>query len=164
MLFPTLYRFHMKDREEAADKAEYDYYIRMRKKAGINGYIMFYKFNSQKMTAIHMMDSIMQRNRIPTDTLSFAGLFNVEVQDTLWNGLSQMLYTDLLRTKKTEKWADYKKAQEDNLHLMRQRIEGIEKDRDKRLLMGDNLEDADDIYYGNNTLTVDGQSLHFAHA
>lgn len=147
---------NVKDREEAVDKAEYDYYIRMRKKAGINGYIMFYKFNSQKMAAIHMMDSIMQRNRIPTDTLSFAGLFNVEVQDTLWNGLSQMLYTDLLRTKKTEKWADYKKAQEDNLHLMRQRIEGIEKDRDKRLLMGDNLEDADDIYYGNNTLTVDG--------
>lgn len=143
-------------REEATDKEEYDYYVQMRKKAGINGYVMFYKFNSQKLAAIHQMDSIMRSDHIPVDTLSFAGLFNVEVQDTLWTGLSQMLYTDLLRTKKTEKWTDYKKAQEDNLDLMRRRIEGIEKDSDKRLLMGDDLEDADDIYYGNNTLTVDG--------
>ena len=39
---------------------------------------------------------------------------------------------------------------------MKTRIDGIENAEDKRLLMGDDLENASDMYYGNNTLTVEG--------
>ena len=155
--FKRLYpKYKNMKREDATDKAEYDYYVQMRKKAGINGYLMFYKFNAQKMAAIEMMDSLMRRNNIHTDTLTMAGLIRTDVQDSLWNGLSQMLYTDLLRTKKSTLWADYRKDQLANLKLMKTRIDGIEHAQDKRLLMGDNMEDANDIYYGNHTLTVDG--------
>ena len=42
------------------------------------------------------------------------------------------------------------------LQKMAENIHGIEHDKDKRLLMGDNMDDADDRYYGNPTLTVDG--------
>lgn len=155
--FKRLYpKYKNVKREDAADKAEYDYYVQMRRKAGINGYLKFYKFNTQKMAAVAMMDSIMRHERIDTDTLTFAGLFHVEVKDTLFSQLSQMLMTDLFRTKKSAKWTDYRKSQQDNLQLMKSRIDGIEHDQDKRLLMGDNLEDADDIHYGNPTLTVDG--------
>lgn len=155
--FKRLYpKYKNVKREDAADKAEYDYYMQMRKKAGINGYLMFYKFNAQKVAAIEIMDSLMRRDNIPTDTLTMAGLIHTDVKDSLWNGLCQMLYTDLLRTKKSTLWADYRKDQLANLKLMKTRIDGIEHAQDKRLLMGDNLEDANDIYYGNRTLTVDG--------
>ena len=39
---------------------------------------------------------------------------------------------------------------------MEKNIHGIEHDPDKRLLMGDDMTDADDRYYGNPTLTIDG--------
>ncbi len=143
-------------REEAADKAEYDFYLRMRKKAGINGYLMMYDINRQKAVAIAMMDSIMRRENINADTLTLKGVLMQEVQDTLWNSLGEMLIADLLRSGKTVSWTDYKKSQADNLQLMKTRIDGIENAADKRLLMGDDLENAADIYYGNNTLTVEG--------
>ena len=155
--FKRLYpKYKNVKREDAADKAEYDYYMQMRKKAGINGYLMFYKFNQNKVAGIQMMDSIMRRNHVDTDTLTMAGLMNAEVNDSLWNNLCQLIYTDLLRTKPTVRWADYRKEQQANLELMRTRIDGIENVQDKRLLMGDNLEDATDIYYGNPILTVPG--------
>lgn len=155
--FKRLYpKYKNVKREDAVDKAEYDYYMQMRKKAGINGYLMFYKFSAEKMAAIDMMDSMLVANHIGTDTLTLNGLVHAEVNDTLWNSLSQMLYTDLLRTKLSTPWNDYKKSQADAFQLMKRRIHGIEHDQDKRLLMGDNLEDANDIYYGNSTLTVDG--------
>ena len=143
-------------REEAADKAEYDFYLRMRKKAGINGYLMMYDINRHKAVAIAMMDSIMQRENINADTLTLKGVLMQDVQDTIWNRLGEMLVTDLLRSSKTTSWTDYKKSQADNLQLMKTRIDGIENAEDKRLLMGDDLENASDIYYGNNTLTVEG--------
>ena len=143
-------------REEVADKAEYDFYLRMRKKAGINGYLMMYDINRHKAVAIAMMDSIMQRENINADTLTLKGVLMQDVQDTIWNRLGEMLVTDLLRSSKTTSWTDYKKSQADNLQLMKTRIDGIENAEDKRLLMGDDLENASDKYYGNNTLTVEG--------
>ncbi len=49
-----------------------------------------------------------------------------------------------------------KQTNRSDLELIRQRVNSIEHDADKRLLMGDNLEDANDRYYGNSTLTIDG--------
>ena len=42
------------------------------------------------------------------------------------------------------------------LQQMAKNIHSIEHDQDKRLLMGDKMEDADDRFYGNPTLTVEG--------
>ena len=42
------------------------------------------------------------------------------------------------------------------LREMAKNIHGIEHDKDKRLLMGDDMDDADDRYYGNPTLTLEG--------
>ena len=42
------------------------------------------------------------------------------------------------------------------LEQMAKNIHSIEHDADKRLLMGDNMDDADDRFYGNPTLTIEG--------
>lgn len=42
------------------------------------------------------------------------------------------------------------------LKQMAKNIHSIENDQDKRLLMGDNMDDAEDRYYGNATLTIEG--------
>lgn len=147
----------VKSEDEVADKAEYAYYKEMRKKAGINGYLTFYAYSQQKSVAIEMMDSLLQKADIAeADTMKLWHVAGIEMADTLWDGLCQMLAVDILRTEKTATWGDFKKQQADNLALMSRRINGIEHDADKRLLMGDDLENADDRFYGNPTLTIDG--------
>ena len=42
------------------------------------------------------------------------------------------------------------------LKEMAKNIHSIEHDQDKRLLIGDNMDNADDRYYGNPTLTIEG--------
>ena len=39
---------------------------------------------------------------------------------------------------------------------MKQRLDGIENDADKRLMMGDDMDNPDDRFYGNNCLQVEG--------
>ena len=148
---------NVKSDADVADKAEYAYYKQMRKKAGINSYLTFYTYNLQKAKAIEMMDSLLlTANVASADTMNLWHVVGTEMTDTLWNGLTQMLTADLLRAGKTSTWGDFKKQQADNLDLMARRIYGIEHDADKRLLMGDDLENADDRFYGNPILTIDG--------
>lgn len=140
-----------------ADEAEYKYYLRMRKKAGINGYLTFYSFTLQKDSALNVMDSIIRAQpQVAYDTLTVRGMVHLQVSDERWNNLAQYILADLLRADGKKPWKDFRKDQKAALELMATRINGIEHAKDKRLLMGDDLDDASDLYYGNNTLTVDG--------
>ena len=98
-LFPK-YK-NVTSRDSAKDKKEYDFYIRMRRKAKIDQYLSYYEAAN--------------RSRDNLDSLSLTRLAEME-----------------------------------------KNIYGIEHDTDKRLLMGDDMEDADDRFYGNPTLTIDG--------
>ena len=88
-------------RDSAADKQEYDFYLRMRREAKIDQYLRYYEIASRSLDRL--------------DSLSLT-----------------------------------------RLKQMAANIHSIEHDQDKRLLMGDNMDDADDRYYGNPTLTVEG--------
>ena len=88
-------------RDSAADKQEYDFYLRMRKKANIDNYLRYYE--------------IANKSKDNLDSMSLTRLAEME-----------------------------------------KNIYGIEHDQDKRLLMGDNMDDPDDRFYGNPTLTIEG--------
>lgn len=140
-----------------ADEAEYQYYMRMRKKAGINGYLTFYGFAIQKDSALNVMDSILHvQPKVNYDTLTVNGMEHLEVADERWGNLAQYIFSDLVRTDGKKLWKEFRNEQKSALELMATRIYGIEHAKDKRLLMGDDLENADDRFYGNNTLTIDG--------
>ena len=140
-----------------ADKQEYAYYMEMRRKAKINSYLMFYEIAGKKEKLIGEMDNLLRQTKVNVDTLSLAGMLNTEVKDTLVrNTFIQAIMTDLYRTPLTTKWNAYVEKQRSAYALMEKRIYGIAHDKDKRLLMGDNMDDATDRFYGNNTLNVDG--------
>lgn len=142
---------------QVTDKEEYAYYLRMKKKAGIASYIRFYGYTRQKNMCIGKMDSILHTQPdLSVDTLTLTGMMHLEVPDTLWGAYAGTILTDLLRAKRTMLWTDFVKKQHDDLELMARRINGIEHDADKRLLMGDDMNDPDDRFYGNNTLNVEG--------
>lgn len=148
---------HVKSADEASDKKEYDFYVKMRKKANINSYLMFYDYARQKLAAVNMMDSLLRHHPgMTVDTLTMNGLPYVAVTDTLWEPLNQMILTDVMRTSGETTWTQFVQSQKDNVAQMKTRIDGIENAQDKRLLMGDDMDNADDRYYGNPTLTIDG--------
>ena len=142
-------------REQAVDKNEFDFYQRMKKKAGITGYLKFYQYTQAKHNQLLKVDSAL-RLHFHIDTLQVAQVMRMESADSVFQKALQALYVDLMKADKEMKWTAFVEKQNQDLDLMKRRIEGIEKDADKRLLMGDDMTNAADRFYGNNILTIDG--------
>lgn len=139
------------------NRGEYDYYLRMKKRAGISSYIKFYGYSRQKLQVRQKMDSVLRSlPGVQIDTLTIGGMMQTKVADESWEKYVSSILADLLRSDRSLTWSEFMKAQDDALELMASRIRGIEQDADKRLLMGDDMKNAADRYYGNNTLNVAG--------
>ena len=139
------------------DKEEFAYYLDMRKKAKINSYLTFFEISIKKQQALASADSIV-RGKIGAgvDTLTLGGLTKLSVEDPRWATYLNYMLADLFRTPLSTKWPAYLNKTRADHALMARRIHGIEHDKDKRLLMGDNMLDAADLSYGNNNVGVDG--------
>ena len=139
------------------DKEELTYYLDMRKKAKINSYLTFFEISIKKQQALASADSIV-RGKIGAgvDTLTLGGLTKLSVEDPRWATYLNYMLADLFRTPLSTKWTAYLNKTRADHALMARRIHGIEHDKDKRLLMGDNMLDAADLSYGNNNVGVDG--------
>ena len=147
---------HASDSAEAANP-EYAYYRQMRKAAGINRYLLYYKATKAKMKVMERMDSALKTlPNVHTDTLRLASLARVPAPTTTWADDCQALLVDLMKAKEGTTWPAFVAQQHSAFRLMGQRIRGIEHDADKRLLMGDDMGDAADRFYGNARLTVEG--------
>ncbi|MBO1364309.1 S8 family serine peptidase [Prevotella sp. A2931] len=156
-LFPKYKNVKSEAEVAADDKDEYAYYLKMRRKAKINSYLMFYEHSIEKQKLMARMADLLNQTKVNVDTLTLRGMLDEEVADTLAkNTFLQYIMTDLYRVPLDTKWNDYVKKQRSDCALMEKRIYGIEHDKDKRLLLGDDMDDADDRFYGNNTLNVDG--------
>lgn len=158
--FKRLYpKYKMVDEQhpEVSDPSEYAYYLRMKKKAGIASYIRFYGFAQQKAVAIQRLDSTLRtRPTVDADTLTVGGLLRAEAPDSMWVPRVEMILADLMRSDPSTRWPDFVRQQGEALELMARRLHGIEHDADKRLLMGDDMNNAADRFYGNATLDVEG--------
>lgn len=156
-LYPKYKNVKSAEQVAPADREEYAYYVDMRKKAKINSYLMFFEISTKKQQALTSIDSIVHAMpKLSVDTLTLKGLISLKVTDSRWDNLVQAMVTDLYRTPLTTTWNKYLASQRADHQLMARRIWGIEHDKDKRLLMGDNMLDANDRYYGNNNVGIDG--------
>ena len=151
--FKRLYpKYKNLTKETATDKAEFDFYERMKKKAGIESYIKFYQYNILKLSAIQKMDSILRKTpNIDRDTLTLKTIMSLPIKEKEWESSTEMILADLLQSDKDELWKNLAINKEKELATIKKRIGSIEQDPDKRLLMGDNMEDASDRFYGNRS-------------
>lgn len=92
---------------------------------------------------------------------------SVSSRDSVEDKKEYDFYVQMRRKAKIDQYLNFYEAacrSRDNLDSlslvrlaeMEKNIRGIEHDADKRLLMGDNMDDANDRFYGNSTLAVDG--------
>jgi subtilisin family serine protease len=149
----------VKDGDDEANMwpLEYAYYKKVRKKCGVGSYMMYYQFSQQKAVTLAKMDSLLHTvKNLNPDTLTVAGLFTQEVEDSAWAQYGQEIYVDLMKAEPTQTWPEFMKAQAEALKQMAHNLWKIEGEADKRLLIGDNLKKADDRFYGNGKLDIEG--------
>lgn len=145
------------DRTAVKDTAEYIYYERMKKKAGIISYIKYAEYTAIKNQAYMLMDSVLSTiPAVKKDTVTISGLMHLPIENEAWNKAYQTLFADIYQAKKGMLWNQLLSKHQAQFDLMKKRIEGIEKDADKRLLMGDNMNDPKDRFYGNPILQIEG--------
>lgn len=145
------------DTTAVSDPREYSYYLKMRKKAGIDSYLTFYEYNKIKNRAFCHLDSMLNRHApAMADTISIGGVLALAAGSPEDTQAVETIGVDILKAGDEAKWSSIINAHRENLDLMRRRVEGIEKDTDKRLLMGDNLKDESDRNYGNTHLMAAG--------
>ena len=77
-------------------------------------------------------------------------------QDPAWGNAYQTLFVDMFKSGKKSLWKDVHKQHRNTFALMQKRLYGIEHDADKRLLMGDDLKNPSDRFYGNSLLQAKG--------
>ncbi len=149
-LFP---KYKGADESTVTDRDEYEYYMKMRRKAGIDSYLKFYAYNMVKDEAYRYIDSVaiavygQLPDTLKVSTVTASGSGNSRFEEALG-----VIGVDLLKAGSNASWNQLLTTHRDALSLMEKRLNSIEGDQDKRLLMGDNLKDANDIYYGNPCL------------
>lgn len=153
-LFP---KYKGMDSTAVKDTAEYAYYERMKKKTGIVNYIKFFGYNAMKDEAYQLIDSILKATpQVDMDTLTINGLAHLPIESKKWNDACRTLFVDMYKGGKDALWKQVQTMHQQQFDLMKKRISGIENDADKRLLMGDDLKNPKERFYGNPTLQIEG--------
>lgn len=144
--------------QAVTDTAEYSYYLRMRRKAGIDSYLKFYAFNLEKDKCVNRLDSVVKAS-IPAqvlDTISIGALASRLPDSKQIENDFAAIATDIIKGGSKMPWKTLVGNHRKAFALMKERIASIEGKSDKRLLMGDDLNNAADRFYGNNILQSDG--------
>lgn len=152
--FKRLYpRYKNADTTKEANNEEFQYYQKMRKKAGIDRYLRFYQFGVAKDKALHSLDAAVQKAyTTQRDTLSLAAAMQTLAANEANKQNIEALLSEVMKAAEGTKWNAFVAQQDSSFALTKARIDGIEHDKDKRLLMGDDLKNEKDIHYGNAIL------------
>lgn len=156
--FKRLYpKYKDADSAAVADRSEYDYYRSMRRKAGIDSYIMMATYTARKGDCYRLIDSVGRVHfpeKMDTMTVKVMAALLPDEENVAMS--LQAILPDFMRQSGDVTWKDLYEKHRRDLALMRSRLNSIETVPDKRLLMGDNLKDASDIHYGNPCIDVEG--------
>lgn len=155
--FKRLYpRYKNADAQAEANNKEFLYYQQMRKKAGIDSYLRFYQYGVEKHKALEHLDTLVQQQlKEQQDTLTLTYALQQLLVDSTNEQAVNTLLTDVMKAPEKTTWQSFVAQQNKDFALMSSRVQGIEHDKDKRLLMGDDLNNEKDIYYGNAILTTE---------
>lgn len=135
--------------------SEFLYYLKMRAGARIDTYIKFAAYLEQQGKAYDELSRRASEAYPGKDSLRVMDIMNIDANDSVFNMCAQLIAVDLMSGSRDRLWKTLVDNHNAKLELARKRIHGIEFDPDKRLLMGDNIHDGKDCFYGNNNVMCD---------
>lgn len=150
--------------KKKAELQEYAYFEYMKKRAGIGSYIKYADIMIVKNNALHTMDSLVRKS-LPKKkskakkeyaNLTLKQILSMNFDDSKWEKCGQIAFSELYKASKDESWMDFLNKQDQKINLIKNRINGIENEPDKRLLCGDDMKNPNDRDYGNEIVNVEG--------
>lgn len=157
-IFKKLYpKYKDMEGRTITDSTEYRLYEEMKRKAGIVKYVKYAVNEQQKSQAYRSIDSLLRcQSATLADTVKVATLLSMYSLGAEWEKDLVTLMADFYKAEKSMTWHDLMAAHAERYALVVKRLKSIEREPDKRLLMGDDIHDAKDVRYGNATLKVKG--------
>lgn len=137
---------------QVSDTLEYAYYQKMKKAARIDTYLQFFDYLKMKQEAIKALKEYAQRHVHDKSPICLADIPAID-SDTLLQKKIAAITPELMRAT-AETPLDSIESQINRQYVEAGcRIDGIENDVDKRTLIGDDMADFNDRFYGNNRLS-----------
>lgn len=137
---------------------EFAYYLKMKAAARIDIYIKFAEYLEQQAAAYEELTKRAESVYPGKDSLRVIDVMNINADDSVFNISAQLIAVDLLKGSKDRLWQTLVDEHKAKLKQAQTRIRSIETDKDKRLLMGDDLHNAADRFYGNHNIMCDDYS------
>lgn len=137
---------------------EFIYYLKMKAGARIDAYFKFTEYLKQQAKAYDILTKRAKAAYPDKDSLRVIDIMNIDANDSIFNTAVQLITIDLIKGGKERLWQTLVDEHNAKLNQAQTRIQSIENDQDKRLLIGDDLHDATDRFYGNHNIMCDDYS------
>ncbi len=152
-------RLHKRYKDFPKDSQDetYLYYKKMRKIIRIDRYFKLRDLEQRKKYSYYRIDSILQTvPSVDRFELTLAQFMNLPLEHKLLEQEAEVLVADLMRADTSELLSKLRERQEAHLNLIEQRLKSVEDGVDKRTLLGDDMTNGEDRFYGNNKIKGEG--------
>ncbi len=157
--FREFQRLHKQYKDYPTDSQDkgYLYYRKMRRLARIDSYFKLRDMEQRKAYSFYRIDSVL--HTIPSlnvSKLSLGQFINLPEENKILEQEAQYIVSNIMRADTTKLWTQLKAEQSAQLQLIESRLKSVEDGVDKRTLLGDDMNNGQDRYYGNNKLNGQG--------
>lgn len=155
-LYPK-YKDRLTHGDQEVDDPEQAYFEQMVRKAGIRSYLRMAQYQGQKGRYYARVDSLLALSLGDgRESATLDQVVQLTNSDPRLDESLEPLATDMMKSGGKTTWGHFRDKFMSALELTNKRLWSIENEADKRLLMGDDLQDGSDRYYGNPQLQVEG--------
>lgn len=158
-LRPKYENTQLSDWKKKKDKADYAYFLQVKKDAKIQGYLNFFPIIKLTYEAFRLTDSTIKAQGLDEQSLSRKELANLESTDSVTQEYIEAAKRSSYRYAETTKWSDLYAHQVEEFKTAEKRIKSLDDQSNPRFEIGDNIKSLRDKNYGNAIL-IDSNSYH----
>jgi len=147
------------DCNTAAEKAEFAYFLQVKKDAKIQSYLNFFPYIKLTFESYRLTDSTIKAQNLDVNTFILKDLQHLKSADSVVQEYIDAAQRSSMRYAETEKWTDLYALQVDEFNTAVKRIKSLDDLSNPRFTIGDDMKSLKDKYYGNNQL-IDSASYH----
>ena len=137
---------------------EFAYFRRVAKMAGIERYERLQAVTTSKVKAFHLLDSVLrQLPNVHRDSLTLGQLVQLDLSGKEIEAAGELIAPEIIKADSTTAWHQLVQQEEQKLEQINHRLASIERDPDKRTLLGDDMHRLSSRSYGNGRVSGVGQ-------
>ena len=158
-LRPKYENTQLSDWKKKKDKAEYAYFLQVKKDAKIQGYLNFFPYIKLTYEAYRLTDSTLQAHNVDRTKFTIKDLDSLKSKDSSIQEYIEAAKRSSYRYDETTKWSALYAHQVEEFKTAEKRIKSLDDQSNPRFDIGDNIKSLRDKNYGNAIL-IDSNSYH----